>query len=62
MQEMKLQPEISSSSVYVLFRVFNLEGKIGLRVFVDPEPAQLNGELEFSADKWVVKTTGIRTA
>jgi len=56
MQRMKLNGEGPTSEVYVILRVFNLEGKIGLRVYVDPATSQENGELEFNVDTWAIKT------
>ena len=54
---MRLDPNRAPLHVYVIFRVFNLKGKIGLRVYVDPEAARLRGELNFSIDNWAVKPT-----
>lgn len=56
MQNMKLSPRAASPNVYVIFRVFDLEGRKGLRVYVDPESARLAGELDFNVDTWAVKT------
>ena len=41
--------------VYVLFRVFGLEsGDISVKVYVDPEAARKNGQLEFETESWAV--------
>jgi hypothetical protein len=41
--------------VYVLFRVYGLEsGRIGVKIYVDPEIARKDGQLEFEADGWTV--------
>ncbi|KAF8865581.1 hypothetical protein BDZ45DRAFT_641278 [Acephala macrosclerotiorum] len=55
MQSMKLSPQAASPNIYVLFRVFSLEGRIGLQVYVDPESARLAGQLEFNVDTWAVR-------
>ena len=55
MQSMQLEPGRSRAEVYVILRVFNVQGKIGLRVYVDPESSRHNGELEFNVDTWAVK-------
>jgi len=55
---MQLQPQRGASNVYVILRVFNLEGRIGLRVYVDPESSRRRGELEFNVDTWSVKPAG----
>jgi hypothetical protein len=45
------------ASVYVIFRVFNLEAEnIGLRVLVDPESMRAQGNLSFTAESWSVVT------
>ncbi|CZR61946.1 uncharacterized protein PAC_11843 [Phialocephala subalpina] len=56
MQSMKLSPQTASPDIYVLLRVFNLEGRIGLRVYVDPESSRLAGELQFDVDTWAVRS------
>ena len=58
MQKMRLQPQSAAPNIYVILRVFNLEGKIGFRVYVDPESSRLQGELEFNVDSWAVKAVG----
>ncbi|KAE8452297.1 hypothetical protein EG329_000997 [Mollisiaceae sp. DMI_Dod_QoI] len=58
MQKMRLQPQSTAPDIYVILRVFNLEGKIGFRVYVDPESSRLQGELEFNVDTWAVKHVG----
>jgi hypothetical protein len=45
----------SRARVYVILRVFNLQGRLGLRVYVDPESSHREGELEFNVDTWAVK-------
>jgi hypothetical protein len=55
MKREQLRPGRARSRVYVILRVFNLEGQIGLRIFVDPEAARLRGELNFSANQWAVE-------
>ncbi|KAH8586657.1 hypothetical protein B0O99DRAFT_585566 [Bisporella sp. PMI_857] len=57
MRRMKLEPQMAAPEVYVILRVFNLEGRIGLRVYVDPESSRLDGGLEFIVDTWAVKPT-----
>ena len=56
MQDMKLSSEKATPNVYVILRVFNIEGRVGLRVYVDPESCRVNGELDFKVDTWAVKT------
>jgi hypothetical protein len=58
MQGMRLQPRVAAPEIYVIFRVFNLEGRLGVRLFVDPESSRVNEELQFTVDTWAVKTTG----
>jgi hypothetical protein len=55
---MQLQPQRGASDVYVILRVFNLEGRIGLRVYVDPEASRRDGELDFNVETWAVKPAG----
>jgi hypothetical protein len=59
MESMKLgldRAPNESASVYVLVRVFRLEqDNIGLKVFLDPEEARNNGELDFKVQTYVVK-------
>lgn len=52
---MQLRPQRASPLVYIILRVFNLEGKVGLRIFMDPETSRHNGELEFNAEGWTVR-------
>lgn len=41
--------------LYVLFRVYGLEsGRIGFKLFVDPEDARRRGLLLFEAEGWTV--------
>ena len=42
-------------NVYIIFRVFDLKGKIGLRVYVDPEAVRQHGELDFHIETWAVE-------
>ncbi|KAF4628320.1 hypothetical protein G7Y89_g9830 [Cudoniella acicularis] len=58
MRGMQLQPQRPAPNIYVLLRVFNLEGRVGLRVFVDPESSRIGGELVFNVDTWAVTTSG----
>lgn len=45
------------ASVYMIFRVFNLEAEnIGLRVLVDPESLRNREQLSFTAESWSVVT------
>ena len=55
MQRMRLNPYRAPLNVYVIFRVFNLKGKIGLRVYVDPIASEVTGELNFNVETWAVK-------
>jgi len=49
--------EAPISEVYVLFRVFNIDlDRIGMRVYLDPEFARLQGDLNFSVDRWTGRT------
>jgi hypothetical protein len=41
--------------VYALFRVYGLEsGRLGVKIYIDPENARKGGKLEFEADGWTV--------
>ena len=55
MQRMRLNPNQTPLNVYIIFRVYSLEGKIGLRVYVDPETSRQRGELDFHVETWAVK-------
>lgn len=59
MQAMKLQPERATREIYVILRVFDLESRIGLQIYVDPEAAQLEGTLKFTVNTWEVKHTEV---
>lgn len=59
MQDMKLQPERVARNIYVILRVFDLEGKIGLHIYVDPEASRLEGKLNFTVNTWEVKHTEV---
>lgn len=57
MQNYRLEPDRRSQNVYLLARVFGIASKeVGLRIYVDPETARRNGELQFSVDTWKVNT------
>jgi hypothetical protein len=58
MQSIKLLPQRVASNVYAILRVFNLEGKIGLRLYVDLDTSRLDGELDFTIDTWAVNPRG----
>ena len=56
MRRMKLDLGTATAEVYVLCRVFKLTAeRIGLKIYVDPETARENGEIEFSIHTWAVK-------
>jgi len=56
MRPLALQPDVSSSEVYVILRVFNLgKSDVGVKLYVDPMAAKQRGELDFSVDTWAVK-------
>jgi hypothetical protein len=45
---------------YVLFRVYGLEsGRVGVKLYVDPERARKDGQLEFEADGWIITPKAI---
>jgi hypothetical protein len=56
---MQLSQQRGAFNIYVILRVFNLKGRIGLRVYLDPESSRRGGELEFNVDTWAVKSTAI---
>jgi len=58
MQRIKLNVKGLTSEVYVILRVFNPEGKIGLRLYVEPATSEENGEPNFNIDTWSMKTIG----
>jgi hypothetical protein len=43
-------------TVYVVFRVFDIEGEIGLRLYVNPAGLE-DMELRFTAETWSVVPT-----
>ena len=56
MTDLELQPDVPSSEVYVIFRVYNLgKSDIGVKLYVDPMAAKARGELDFKVDTWGVK-------
>jgi hypothetical protein len=55
MQMQSSQLLLQKKKIYVLFRIYGLEsGRIGVKVYVDPEIARRGGHLEFAADSWTV--------
>ena len=55
MQRMVLTPGQRAAEVYIILRVFNLgQGRIGMRLYVDPETMRRNGELQFAAEQYTV--------
>jgi len=55
MERMKLKPGESKQHVYILCRVFNVGSKgVGMRLYLDPESARQNGELNFTVSEWAV--------
>ena len=43
------------NKVYVILRVFQVEReRIGLRVYVDPEQARVDGRLLFTGETWSI--------
>lgn len=51
-----MQQPRDGGEIYMLFRVFNVDkSSIGLKIFVDPETARQNGELDFKEHTWAVK-------
>jgi hypothetical protein len=56
MRSLALQRNVSSSEVYIILRVFNLENSgVGVKLFVDPVASNARGELNFTVDTWGVK-------
>jgi len=53
---MRLQPQTTAPEIYVLFRVFELEAKTGLRIYVDPASCREAGKLNFKVETWSVTT------
>ncbi|KAF4630462.1 hypothetical protein G7Y89_g7676 [Cudoniella acicularis] len=47
-----------SRDVYVLLRVYNIEGVPGVRVYIDPWTRAQEGQLDFVASTWVVTPRG----
>lgn len=58
MKRLQLQPQRATPTVYVILRVFHLEGKIGLRLYVGPVSTGPDRELDFNVDTWAVKPMG----
>ena len=49
MQKMKLTKGETSSKVYIILRVFNLDKEnIGMRLYVDPASMETRGELQIT--------------
>lgn len=48
--------ELQSSpvAVYIISRVFDLEGSVNVKFFVDPAELEDNGELDFTEEMWSV--------
>ncbi|KAH7043982.1 hypothetical protein B0J12DRAFT_760369 [Macrophomina phaseolina] len=58
MKKMTLKTGILASEVYILLRVYNIEGSTpGLLAYLDPHRAKANGSLEFQVDTWSVRPT-----
>ena len=56
MTDLELQPDVPSSEVYIILRVYNLgNSDIGVKLYVDPMEAKAKGELDFKVDTWGVK-------
>ncbi|OTA98084.1 hypothetical protein M426DRAFT_17772 [Hypoxylon sp. CI-4A] len=52
----KMKSLSTDSSIYVIFRVYNLySGGIGVNIYVDPARLAEQGRLSFTADRWTVK-------
>ncbi|KAK8133494.1 hypothetical protein PG984_005506 [Apiospora sp. TS-2023a] len=51
----------NSSTIYVIFRVFNLgQDNMGLKIYLDPEALRVSEALKFTAESWsVVPTYGL---
>ena len=58
MQDMKLQPE-GTGDIYVILRVFDIEGRIGLQLYVDPLASRPKVTLNFTVNTWEVKHTEV---
>ncbi len=55
MQENTNDGNGNRASVYMIFRVFNLEAEnIGLKVLVDPESMRTRDQLSFTVESWSV--------
>ncbi|MCJ1310202.1 hypothetical protein MMC25_003863 [Agyrium rufum] len=57
MKRMRLTQKEGATDIYVLLRVFNLEGTTGLQIYVDTWSSPINEVLTFTADTWAVKPT-----
>lgn len=42
------------STVYVILRIFKIEGSVGMRIYVDPAELKDSGALLFTAETWSV--------
>lgn len=50
MRNCKITPE-NHDVIYTVFRVYNLgQGRMGLRIYLDPETLRLKEDLEFSSE------------
>lgn len=67
MEEMTMSRDVAASRLYVVARVFNIDGpNIGLKFYVDPHRMRdiirpfhheigVEDVLKFSAEKWIVQ-------
>ena len=54
MKKMRLNPDKASTDIYVILRVYDLTGDIGLRILLDPATMERNGELVLEAESYTV--------
>lgn len=55
MQRMHLEESQQSDGIYMVFRVSDLvQGKIGLKIYLDPEEHRTKERLSFNVDTWAV--------
>jgi hypothetical protein len=49
----------TKKKIYALFRLYGLEsGRVGMKLFLDPDAARRRGQLEFEAEGWTVTAQG----
>ena len=52
------RPGTMASEIMIIFRLFKIDRMgLGMRLFVDPETCRRNRQLNFEAEKWIIRST-----